>query len=66
MARRAGRPPGVNEAVTGLTALRSLSTPADVADVVLFLASDASRYVTGETISADGGLARTLNLHPSV
>ena len=58
--------PGVEDAVTGLTALRVLSTPADVADVVLFLASDASRYVTGETISADGGLARTLNLHPSV
>jgi NAD(P)-dependent dehydrogenase (short-subunit alcohol dehydrogenase family) len=58
--------PGVEEAVTGLTALRALSTPADVADVVLFLASDAARYVTGETISADGGLARTLNLHPRV
>jgi NAD(P)-dependent dehydrogenase (short-subunit alcohol dehydrogenase family) len=58
--------PGVREEVTGLTALRSLSDPDDIADVVLFLASDASRYVTGETISADGGLARTLNLHPSV
>jgi NAD(P)-dependent dehydrogenase (short-subunit alcohol dehydrogenase family) len=37
-----------------------------VADVVVFLASDAARYITGETISADGGLARTLNLHPVV
>jgi NAD(P)-dependent dehydrogenase (short-subunit alcohol dehydrogenase family) len=58
--------PGVEEAVTGLTALRRLSAPEDVADVVLFLASDAARYLTGETISADGGLVRTLNLYPSV
>lgn len=28
----------------------------DVADVVLFLASDAARYVTGQTIWVDGGL----------
>jgi NAD(P)-dependent dehydrogenase (short-subunit alcohol dehydrogenase family) len=58
--------PGVEDDVTRLTALRSLSVPDDIADVVVFLASDASRYITGETISADGGLARTLNLHPAV
>ena len=31
---------------------------ADVADVVVFFASDASRYVTGEVVAVDGGLAR--------
>jgi NAD(P)-dependent dehydrogenase (short-subunit alcohol dehydrogenase family) len=31
-------------------------TPADVANVILFLASDASGYVTGQTIIVDGGL----------
>ncbi len=32
-----------------------LGTPDEVADVILFLASDLSRYVTGEIIRVDGG-----------
>jgi 3-oxoacyl-[acyl-carrier protein] reductase len=39
-----------------MTALRRLGQPADVAAVVLFLASDASGYVTGATIDVDGGI----------
>lgn len=35
--------------------LRRLGEPKDVADVALFLASDESRYITGEMIFADGG-----------
>lgn len=30
--------------------------PADLEDVMLFLASDASRFVTGQSITVDGGL----------
>ena len=30
--------------------------PEDIADVILFLASDASRYLTGQTVVVDGGL----------
>lgn len=36
-------------------ALRPIGDPADVAAEVLFLASDASSWVTGETLVIDGG-----------
>lgn len=35
--------------------LRRLGVPRDVADVALFLASEESRYITGEMIFVDGG-----------
>lgn len=35
--------------------LRRLGQPADVADVALFLASDESRYITGDMLYVDGG-----------
>ena len=55
--------PGVIEGIEALTPLRRWSVPDDVADVVAFLASDAARFVTGETICVDGGMARTTNLY---
>ena len=36
--------------------LRRLGTPADVASVAAFLASDESSYITGTTVFTDGGL----------
>ena len=39
-----------------LTPLARLQEPADVADIVLFLASDLSRFLTGEAINASGGV----------
>ena len=37
-------------------AVGRIGTPDEVADVVLFLASDAARYVTGQELIVDGGL----------
>jgi NAD(P)-dependent dehydrogenase (short-subunit alcohol dehydrogenase family) len=37
-------------------ALRRIGTAAEVADVVVFLSSEAARYVTGQELVVDGGL----------
>lgn len=40
----------------GMTALGRLGEPGDVADAVLFYASEHSRYVTGTALKVDGGM----------
>ena len=55
--------PGVVEQIDAQTALRRWAQPEDIADAIVFLASDAARFVTGETIAADGGMAHTLDLY---
>jgi NAD(P)-dependent dehydrogenase (short-subunit alcohol dehydrogenase family) len=42
------------------SALGRVCTPEDVADVVVFLASDESRYVNGQVVRVDGGGAKGL------
>ncbi|GAY74492.1 3-oxoacyl-[acyl-carrier protein] reductase [Sporolactobacillus inulinus] len=37
--------------------LGKLGTPEDVANVVAFLASEDSKYMTGQTLSIDGGMS---------
>ena len=37
------------------TPLRRWGQPDDVADVIHFLASDASRFITGEALTVSGG-----------
>src|ERR1700734_1107917 len=41
--------------VMGMQSLKRLGQPDDVASVVEFLASDASRWITGDVIAVDGG-----------
>jgi 2-hydroxycyclohexanecarboxyl-CoA dehydrogenase len=36
--------------------MRRFAQPEEIASMVVFLASDASRYVTGQVVSVDGGL----------
>ncbi|MFJ2438880.1 MULTISPECIES: SDR family NAD(P)-dependent oxidoreductase [unclassified Streptomyces] len=53
---RAANSPEVLEMVVGLTPLRRLGRPSDVADVVGFLVGPDGRWVTGQNIRATGGL----------
>ena len=47
--------PELREKATKAYPLRRLGKPEDVANVVVFLASDAASFITGQTISASGG-----------
>ena len=43
------------EVALGMQALKRLGRPEDVADVVVFVASEAARWITGASIPVDGG-----------
>jgi len=43
------------ETTLAMQALKRIGKPEDVADVVVFLASDAARWITGASIPVDGG-----------
>ena len=48
--------PAKVEAVLARIPANRLGTPEDCAEVALFLASDAARYITGTTLFVDGGM----------
>lgn len=48
--------PELQDAMLKNIPMKEFGTPEDVANVVLFLASDLSRYVTGQTLSVCGGM----------
>ena len=48
--------PDWNRQVLSSIPLERWGTPEEIAQVVAFLASDASAYITGQTIAVDGGM----------
>lgn len=46
----------VEQMIVDQTALKRLGTPEDIANAALFLCSDLSSYVTGESLAVTGGL----------
>jgi len=49
-------PDDVKSNLVGQIPLGRLGKPEDIANVVLFLASDAANYMTGQTLHVDGGM----------
>ena len=53
---RSMTPEAVRAEYVSLTPLARIEEPEDVADVVLFLASDAARFMTGQGVNVTGGV----------
>jgi 2-hydroxycyclohexanecarboxyl-CoA dehydrogenase len=49
-------PDKIREAFIRVTPMQRLAQPAEVADAVVFFASDATSFVTGQVLSVSGGL----------
>jgi 3-oxoacyl-[acyl-carrier protein] reductase len=49
-------PRTIVDGVVKNTPLGRMAEPEDIADAVAFLASDAARFISGETIEVNGGL----------
>ncbi|KGO70653.1 Glucose/ribitol dehydrogenase [Penicillium italicum] len=56
--------PAVKEAMLGDLPMRRLADPEEVADAVVFLASQAASYINGHTLVVDGGSSLQLSNQP--
>ena len=52
----AALPPEIKDAMVKQTPLGRYGQPDDIANAILFLASDMSSYITGQVLTVDGGL----------
>ena len=52
-------PAGARAGVTAMHPLGTLGEPRDIADAFVYLASDEARWVTGTTLTVDGGFGAT-------
>ena len=50
--------PGYLDMVANCTLLKRVADPAEIVGPVLYLASDASSFVTGDDLSASGGMMK--------
>jgi NAD(P)-dependent dehydrogenase (short-subunit alcohol dehydrogenase family) len=57
VANAPGAPPQVMTFMEGLHALKRMARPEEIAQSVLYLASEASSFVTGTALRVDGGLS---------
>ncbi len=57
--------PGLQESVTAMYPMGELGEISDIASAALYLASDEAKFVTGSTMTVDGGLTagRLFNLN---
>ena len=53
---RATTTPELRQKIVEMQCIKRTETPNDLAKVVLFLASDDSDFITGQSIAVDGGL----------
>lgn len=52
-----GKPPEVIARLAGMAAFNRIGEPQDIADAVLFLASDQAHWISGQNIGANGAFA---------
>jgi NAD(P)-dependent dehydrogenase (short-subunit alcohol dehydrogenase family) len=54
----ASHDPGFKDLIAGGTLQKRIADPSEIVGPVVYLASDASSFVTGDDISVSGGMAK--------